>query len=698
MRAIAVLVVIGFHAGIPGFGGGYVGVDVFFVVSGFLITGLLLREVERTGRVDLPRFWARRVRRLLPAASLTLVAIAVLTVVVLPVTRWAAIAGDILFSAFYVVNWRLADRSVDYLAADHAASPVQHFWSLAVEEQFYVLWPVLIMVLAWIAARLAARLRTLPLAAGIGLLGLGSLGWSVYLTAVDAGRAYFVTTTRLWELALGGMLAVAAPLLMRLGRGTRVVLGWGGMVAIGYAVLTYSLTTPFPGWVALIPTLGAAAVIGAGIRRSDDGVGRLLSWSPLEQTGELSYSLYLWHWPLLVVAIFVWGDDGVLSLPVAIGVAAFSFLPAWLAFRLVERPLHRSSTLAERPLRAFAVAALCAGTVVASALAVHAALDRYGHAQEQVGNPSAQLPLPTPPPPTSDGPLTEDEAEEVDEWLTADLEHAESILPDPIDAVDDNPAVHDDGCYQNQARTDVVTCVYGDPESPHRVVLVGDSHAAHWQPALRVVAEQQGWRLETYIKSACFFGDAPVWLRRLDQEYVPCSTWNAAVMDQLLADPPGLVVAATSGEYDAVRDGARIERSPASDEILVDGLASRWSTLLDAGSQVLVLADTPWRDNDVPECVAENRPDVGACNTPRQWGVERSGIGIQTRAAGIEQRAMFVDLTDSLCTSDVCPAVISGLLTMRDRHHLTATFSQALGPALETAMLAELDGRWPADG
>src|SRR5690625_3470771 len=226
LRALAVLLVLAYHAGVPYISGGYVGVDVFFVISGFLITGLIIRELETTGRLNLRNFYARRAKRLLPATAAVFVTVAFLTVVALPITRWREIAGDIAASTIYLVNWRLADKSIDYLAAESAASPLQHFWSLAVEEQFYIIWPLLIIALFW---RWRHGSMSRRLFWGLLAITIPSFVWSVYLTEANPGAAYFVTTTRLWEMAIGALLAVVIGYTHRIPRAVRIATGWAGL-------------------------------------------------------------------------------------------------------------------------------------------------------------------------------------------------------------------------------------------------------------------------------------------------------------------------------------------------------------------------------------------------------------------------------------------------------------------------------------
>ncbi|QFG68279.1 acyltransferase family protein [Ornithinimicrobium pratense] len=286
MRAVAVLMVLLYHAGVPWAAGGFAGVDVFFVISGFLITGLLVAEARREARIDLVAFWARRARRLLPASALVLATTAVLTFLVLPAVRWRETGWDVLTSGLYVVNWRLAARSVDYLAEDAAPSPVQHYWSLAVEEQFYLLWPVLVVVALLLSRRRPARLGVALLVLLLAVV-VPSFLWSLHLTRSDPALAYLVTTTRLWQLGVGAVLALAVTRLERLPGTLAALLAWAGLLAVLAGLLTQGPDLAWPGTAALVPTLGAAAMIAGGTATASPvwAATRILSWAPCRWSG-----------------------------------------------------------------------------------------------------------------------------------------------------------------------------------------------------------------------------------------------------------------------------------------------------------------------------------------------------------------------------------------------------------------------------
>ena len=288
-------------------------------------------------RRDLAAFWSRRIRRLLPASLLVLAATAVATRLVAPETQWATTAHEVIAAAMYVENWQLARSSVDYLAAENAASPVQHFWSLSVEEQFYLVWPVLMLLLVALSRRRGWRTGAV-VSAGLGVVVAASLAFSVTATVAEPASAYFITPTRIWELGVGALLAIAAagagPRLSATPGWLRALLAWAGLGAILVAALRYTGATPFPGWQAALPVLGAAAVIGARAGETGASPVRLLALRPVQLLGDISYSVYLWHWPMVVLVPYVSGSHlGRLDKAAIILVTA---VLAWLSKTYVE--------------------------------------------------------------------------------------------------------------------------------------------------------------------------------------------------------------------------------------------------------------------------------------------------------------------------------------------------------------------------
>ena len=702
MRAVAVLMVLLYHAGVPWASGGFAGVDVFFVISGFLITGLLVAEARREGRIDLVAFWARRARRLLPASALVLAVTALLTVVVLPTVRWRETGWDILTSGLYVVNWRLAARSVDYLAEDAAPSPVQHYWSLAVEEQFYLLWPLLVVVALLLVRRHRTRLVPVLGVLLLALVVLPSFLWSLHLTGSDPALAYFVTTTRLWQLGVGALLALAVSRLERLPGAVGALLAWAGLLAVLTGLLTQGAGSAWPGTAALVPTLGAAAIIAGGSATAVPGWAptRLLSWAPFQVVGSLSYSLYLWHWPLLVVAAAGWGE---LSVATGLLVVALSFVPAWLGHRYVEEPLRRSTRLARRPARALGVGLLCTLLAVAAGGALVQTVDRQvRQAQQAAGEADGQaegageLVTTSPAGDPTRGPSPDDpstttrppagpavEPGSGDEPGTAGAPGPSPvpldptparITPDPLTATDDVPALYAEDC-DGEVAGEVVRCDYGDPEGDLLVALVGDSKIAQWTDALDQVGEDRGWQVHLYYRSACPWTAA----RLADEERAPsCQEWGEQVAEQLLGpDRPDVVLVSSVVGQAHGPDGS----GEPSEEAMTAGLVQMWEQVGAAGVPVVALADSPAPGGQqVFECVAEHRDDLTACAVPPNDG---SGTAPLRAAAARVTTAQFVTMNDWICPSDGdCPPVVGEVLVYRQGSHITNTYALSLAPVL----------------
>nr|MBA3286778.1 acyltransferase [Acidimicrobiia bacterium] len=351
LRAVAVVAVVAFHLRLGGFAGGFVGVDVFFVVSGYLITRLLLSEVGRTGRISLPAFWARRARRLLPASALVLVVTVVASRWMLNPLAQRSVAADALAAGGFVVNFVFANRLGDYFGAQLGAlepSPLLHVWSLAVEEQFYLLWPVTLLLLT----RRPRQYRRLVLAVVLGV-AVASLVASVWMTDHHPTWAFYLLPARMFELLAGAAVAVAGGAFTTVNAMYRAALGWFGLAGILVAVGTYDASTPFPGTAALLPVLCTVLVLTAGGRGGAASGPVLVLGHPVAGwIGTRSYSIYLWHWPALVLGQAKFGP---LGLPSRVVVVAASVGLAALTYRIVENPVRHHRWLAARPGRGLAL-------------------------------------------------------------------------------------------------------------------------------------------------------------------------------------------------------------------------------------------------------------------------------------------------------------------------------------------------------
>jgi peptidoglycan/LPS O-acetylase OafA/YrhL len=367
LRAVAVIAVVLYHAGIPGDAGGYIGVDVFFVISGFLITGLLWREVATTNTVALGRFYGARARRLLPAAATVGIATAIGAAIVLPPLQARNVFVDGVASALYVGNYRFAQQGTDYLAAD-LPSPFQHYWSLGVEEQFYLVWPMLIIGTAWLIGRLrpGAMARALPYALVLGLVGVASLTAAMLWTRISPSWAFFSLPTRAWELAAGGLVALSIEHWRKLPLLPAAIAGCGGLTLILLTCTQLGPHTPYPGTAALLPVLGTALVIGGGTVTGSLGPGRLLCRPAMRAIGRISYSWYLWHWPVLLLLPQLLGEPA--GLPARLSAIFISAGLAVITLHLVENPGRFAAALRRSAKTSLAVAGAATGVAACACL------------------------------------------------------------------------------------------------------------------------------------------------------------------------------------------------------------------------------------------------------------------------------------------------------------------------------------------
>ncbi len=665
LRAIAVTLVVLYHLWPNRLTGGYVGVDVFFVISGFLITLHLLQKPIRGAR-DLFSFWARRVRRLIPAASLVLVATLVASLVWLPSTVHARVAQEVMASSLYVENWWLALSSTDYLATDQLHSPTQHYWSLSVEEQFYILWPVLLGLTYLLTRRWGRGSTRAPLLV-VAAVGMASLTWSVVFTGQDAAQAYFVSTTRVWELGVGAALAAAVHLgFSPRALLSRVVLVWGGLAAIAVSAVLFSGATPFPGSAALLPTVGAAMVIAA---RSDDlrpSPRRVWSVRPVQWLGDISYSVYLWHWPAIVIAPFALGTDLKLAHKLVLVVAVLGL--STLSKRWVEDLMRFTPRIARSTKRSFVLLAVCLTVTVGLAgTALHTTEQAAAAARDVVVDPAA-------------------ECVGVDAVRSAACAgRATALLQAPVVAAEDKPEVYADNCWNNRPFTGHTVCHYGTKGAPVRVALYGNSHAGQWEPPIARTVKEQGWALDTYLGSECYSVDVPVSFST-ETLQKNCSNWNAWSRGAIIKGGYDLVVMSD-------RSLQPLAGVPAADKQKV--AAASYSRVIDAfvksGAKVLVIRDTPGAKGSVPDCVAEHEDDPSACATPLKEGLEPDPLA----AAATAHRGRDVsvlDVTDLLCRDGSCPAVLGGLITYFDHGHMTRSFSLTLLPEVSRALVTAVDG------
>src|SRR5487761_1910820 len=685
LRGVAVLAIVLYHADPTALSGGYVGVDVFYVISGFLITRMLIRELEQNGTISLRRFYARRIRRLLPMAFLVISATVLAADWLQSPLDAARTAKDALASALYLGNYRFALQQTNYLYSGLTPSPLQHYWSLGVEEQMYLVWPVLLLAASglWWRKRLSTE-------GAVVLLGLGSICsflLCLRLTSSNEPWAFFSFPTRAWELGVGGLVAFGAPALRTLRPAVSMLLGAVGLAAVVAATLHFGATTPWPGSSALLPVLGAAGVIMAGCGKGGHLAGRVLAFWPLQFSGQISYSWYLWHWPALILAPVLLKHP--LTNVQALGIAGAAAVLAPISFYLVEQPIHVSTWLARKSRRGLALGigltsaatAVCSLSVIALALPTAAAQPR-------------RLPLPTIvtkvrsftslDPQLSELQATTAQMQSLLASSSSVTQVPQELQPPLASAFSDVPVLYNDGCVDAYTSTLLASCTYGDASSPKSVVLFGDSHAAMWFPAINAAAQQYSWKLYAWTKATCPPLEITVFSPDLGRTYTECTTWRDEVLQQIATLHPSMVILGVARHYSPIYGFSMY------DSQWMSGLIQMITEIRDLGPRVVLLGPIPKPATSIPNCLSANLDNAPACATSRDGGVDLPGMRTEesvVRAVG----GYYINTLWWLCSAQaICPPIISGFLVYRDDNHLTATFagllSTPVGDALDLVM------------
>ncbi|MBE1876379.1 acyltransferase [Myceligenerans sp. TRM 65318] len=652
--------------------GGFVGVDVFFVISGYLITGLLLREYERTGTVSFTKFYMRRIKRIMPVALLVLLSTVCATFLLVGSERFRSVVGDAITSALFLGNWRFAEAGTDYFQQDLPPSPLQHYWSLAVEEQYYMVWPWLLLGLLLFGVRfLRWRREHARAVAGtaVGLILVGSFAYAMWETTANPTYAYFSTLSRTWELALGAVLAVVSPWVRIASAAARRALAWAGLAGIVAAVFLVAESPGFPAPWALLPTLATAAVIAAG--ESGPTHNPILTNRMSQYLGEISYSLYLWHWPVVVLLVVVFpGGQGsyygaALALTVLLSALSYRYVesPArsadWFKWTEGKAPgfVRHASTARRRLLGPapgwYKSAAVVAAIVLATA-ATNTVIQRTEPQQFAVKAPVA---------------IGATEADLSDCYGAAaldprhdcpELNVGDDVVPLPVDAPADTKGAF--SCYATKGKP-LKDCPMGStaPDAT-KVAVVGDSHAALLTPMLKPHLEDLNWHLTPLVGNGCVWREAP------DPSSGNCARNMPMIKDRI-----------ASGEFDIVIATAR----RGGDLGALGEYIPLYQEAIAAGSRVVVVADNPDPADEHVECVqaVTFRASEGTCPTPRSVALAEPDLPFE--AAKQVDGAIRVDLADFYCTAEECPSVIGNVVVYRDAGgHVTASWGRSLGTYL----------------
>ena len=670
LRALAVSLVLVYHLWPSRVTGGFIGVDVFFVISGFLITTHLIKTPPQRAH-DLVVFWGRRIRRLLPAAFTVIVVTVIAALVFLPNTQWEANGLSAITAALYVENWHLALTSVDYLAATDLPTALQHYWSLSVEEQFYLFWPILILIAWFISRRRPGKFRAVSATVIITIVA-ASLAYSIYHTLVNPSSAYFVTPTRIWELGLGGGLAVFYPWIEEHLRQRPVVkvslIGLGTMMII--ATGFYLSGDNFPGWIAAIPVLGAALVIGAGPADYLISLDRYLKWRPVQFIGDASYSIYLWHWPIALILPYAVGRP---TWPTKLAVIALTIALSWLSKTFIEDRFRGQHPLGVPLRRTFIF--LLVGMVVTAGVGAGAIL----YTRATAG--SSQPPVIMPDTPCAGAAML------LDPTCQGQDPHGQQLFMTPRQAAVDRGVTFMDNCRWNKTDPKKIPfCQFGSTDtSATQVALFGNSHAAQFLEPLLSLAATHDWGVHTYLANSCWpallplnFSDPAA--RR------GCLDYTSASIADMKDSGIKLVVMAVQSQSIGLADVPKNQQTATRLAMNTDLL----NLLVSHGFNVLVIHDTPFPPDTVTDCVAEHLDNLSLCDGPLSQRLKRDPL--YDSATALENpHVTTLDLTNAFCDSDTCFDVIGGVIVYFNQGHMTATFAKTLAPYLESAVVAAVE-------
>jgi peptidoglycan/LPS O-acetylase OafA/YrhL len=672
LRAVAVLSVVAGHAGIGLFSGGYVGVDVFFVISGFLITLHLLRELDATAAIGFRAFYGRRAVRLLPAASLTVLATLAAARHWMSPSAAKAVAVDAITSAFSGINLRLAVQGTEYLTADREPSPLQHFWSLAVEEQFYLVWPLLLATV--LMSRRTKRSVALVLGGVVGV----SLLLCVVQTWWSPSWAYFGPQSRIWELAVGALVALGAERLGRLQTSVAACCSWIGLAAIALSCVVFTSGTAFPGIAAVLPVSGAALVIAGGCAPKARGARTVLDAGPMQAIGQLSYSWYLWHWPVLTLAPYVIGHPiGAFAKTV---LALASLGPAWLSLVFVENRVRFSPAFRRHPEQGVALGITLAIVMVVSAvgfLLYPQSVKGSGTADSAKAVVASARQLSA----------AREQLLELIQTSARTTQLPDNLVPALDQASTNTPK--DKGCLASLDETSAEPAIrlgcdkHGDTGSRTTLVLFGDSHAEQWFDAVDAVARLRHWRLVVLAKSGCTPAQALTIRINTRRAFTECQTWREDAF-RVLRDLKPKYVLVTGRNYSnapVTEDGKHVKGR--LENLWADALLATVGRIQALGARPIIMQDTPDPVSvDIPDCVAAHPAAVQKCGLPIRKAIpdnRRAAIAAMAAAAGVE----VIDPKPWFCADVVCPVIVGDTLVYRDGSHATAAYVSLLTPLLE---------------
>jgi peptidoglycan/LPS O-acetylase OafA/YrhL len=641
LRAVAILLVVAAHAGMPWLSGGFVGVDVFFVLSGYLITGLLLQDIESKGHLQFAGFYARRFRRLLPALLAMLAGTGLVAAVVIAPAAQSDQALAAATASLWLSNLHFAFGQLDYFSPGAAQNLFLHTWSLGVEEQFYLVWPALVALVVRCTSHRENRHSRLKWT--MGAIAAISLVACILLTRSMPQMAFYMMPMRAWQFATGALTWLyfnpsgehsSSELAKDSAHETwRRFAGWLGLFVVIAAGVAFDPNHAYPGWRAMLPTAGAAAIIAAGTGAGRSGVSRVLAWQPLQSIGRVSYAWYLWHWPVLLLGDAIIGHAGVGA---RIGLVILSLLLALASYRWIESPIRHQARLVSRP--GVTVLGALALMVMANVLCIT--------------------------------------------WLNAADKRATQPSQQRFSqAHEDAPLIYAMGCDDWFYSDKVNVCAFGTKGAARTAVLMGDSIGAQWFPAVASVFDGPDWRVLVVTKSSCPMVDEPIFYPRIGRMYTECSTWRANALKQIAAMHPDVIILGST-------QTASLEETQ-----WVEGTTRLLQVISGSTGHVYIVRGSPNLPFDGPDCLAARDWPVWLrswrrrCTAPASTAHDEDVSRWLQQASRRFSNASVLDMTDAICLHGQCDAERNGVIVFRDTQHLTATFVKSLSGAFAQHLL-----------
>ncbi len=670
---VAVVLVVLYHAGVAPISGGYVGVDAFFVISGFVITGLLLRERASRGRTSILHFYGRRCRRIIPAATLVIITTVAISYAFSGAGIGARTAVDGRWAAVFLANFHFWAVGTNYLSSQQPPSPLQNYWSLSVEEQFYIVYPTLFVLLAGLKT-LSLRAR---LALGLGAIVVASFAFSIIDTASNSTGAYFSPFTRAWELALGALVAVGTPWLLQIPARLAALITWIGLTAILVAGVTFDAHTAYPGSLTSIPVVGAALVIAGGMAAPRLGAEALLGSAPFRGMGRISYSLYLWHWPILIVAAEHAGKTS-LSVRENLEWVVVALIASIASYFLVENPVRHAEVLSRRRLASIGLGI----TLVVATIGVVAI---QSNLNAPPGSPSvAGSRPPGGGSPIGSGQGDSDPIRDVERVVAAStrIKSMPRNLVPPLSQIESEsnlgwpPAKT--GCFAIYGQSIVPRCAFGDLSGTETMVLYGDSHAAMWFRALDEIAVRSHWKLIVLAKVGCPAGLLATHAPGESGEWVACDQWHRFAVQRIDQIDPNLLL--ISQEIQPKPDGGAYTATQWR-----RGLTKLFSRIHAPRAKEVIIGNIPHATG--PDCLLQHLSDVQACSTVPSRS-DLVGFNQVERQAARTAGAGYINVVPWFC-STVCSSVIGNYDVYADHKHVAVGYTRFLEGAMTEALHLE---------